>query len=49
MMTRRVFLKNGSLALVSLGFTPAFIARSAQAAETRKKFGHLIEGWGKSV
>jgi hypothetical protein len=26
MMTRRIFLKNGSLALVSLGFTPAFIA-----------------------
>ena len=37
MMTRRIFLKNGSLALVSLGFTPAFIARSAQAAETRRK------------
>jgi hypothetical protein len=29
MMTRRIFLKNGSLALVSLGFTPAFIARAA--------------------
>ena len=27
MMTRRIFLKNGSLALVSLGFAPAFIAR----------------------
>ena len=26
MMNRRVFLKNGSLALVSLGFAPAFIA-----------------------
>lgn len=37
MMTRRVFLKNGSLALVSLGFTPAFIARAAQAAEARQK------------
>ncbi|MEO7189747.1 MAG: DUF1501 domain-containing protein [Vicinamibacterales bacterium] len=37
MMTRRIFLKNGTLALVSLGFTPAFIARSAQAAETRRK------------
>ncbi len=36
-MTRRVFLKNGSLALVSLGFTPAFIARSAEAAQTRQK------------
>jgi uncharacterized protein (DUF1501 family) len=37
MITRRVFLKNGSLALVSLGFTPAFIARAAQASETRRK------------
>jgi len=37
MMTRRVFLKNGSLAMVSLGFAPAFVARSAQAAEARKK------------
>jgi len=37
MMTRRVFLKNGSLALVSLGFAPQFIARTAEAAQTRKK------------
>jgi len=37
MLTRRVFLKNGSLALVSLGFTPAFIARAAAAAQTRRK------------
>ena len=37
MMTRRIFLKNGSLALVSLGFTPVFIARTAQAAQARKK------------
>ena len=37
MMTRRVFLRNGSAALVSLGFTPAFIARAAQAAQTRQK------------
>src|SRR6186997_269539 len=37
MMTRRIFMKNGSLALVSLGFTPVFIARSAEAAQTRKK------------
>jgi uncharacterized protein (DUF1501 family) len=36
-MTRRVFLKNGSIALVSLGFTPAFIARSAEAARARQK------------
>ena len=37
MMTRRVFLKNGSLALVSLGFAPAFIARTAEAAQARRK------------
>src|SRR5262245_41509045 len=37
MMTRRIFLKNGSLALVSLGFAPAFVARAAQASQSRKK------------
>jgi uncharacterized protein (DUF1501 family) len=37
MITRRIFLKNGSLALVSLGFTPAFIARAAQAAGAKNK------------
>jgi uncharacterized protein (DUF1501 family) len=37
MMTRRVFLKNGSLAMVSLGFAPAFIARTAHAAEARRR------------
>jgi uncharacterized protein (DUF1501 family) len=37
MMTRRVFLKNGSLALVSLGFAPAFISRTVQAAQARQQ------------
>ncbi len=37
MMTRRIFLKNGSLALVSLGFAPKFIAATAHAAQARKK------------
>ena len=37
MMTRRIFMKNGTLALVSLGFAPAFIARTVKAAEARKK------------
>jgi uncharacterized protein (DUF1501 family) len=36
-MNRRVFLKNGSLALVSLGFAPAFVARAAAAARARQK------------
>jgi uncharacterized protein (DUF1501 family) len=35
-MDRRVFLKNGTLALVSLGFAPAFIAETAAAAQRRK-------------
>lgn len=37
MLTRRVFLKNGSLAMLSLGFAPAFFERAAQAAQTRRK------------
>lgn len=37
MTSRRVFLKNGSLALVSLGFTPAFLARAAQASTGRRR------------
>ena len=32
MMSRRVFLKNGGLALVSLGFAPEFLARTVAAA-----------------
>ena len=37
MIDRRVFLKNGSLAMVSLGFAPVFVARAAEAARTRNK------------
>jgi uncharacterized protein (DUF1501 family) len=37
MISRRVFMKNGGLALVSLGFAPAFLARTARAAEARRK------------
>jgi uncharacterized protein (DUF1501 family) len=36
-MNRRVFLKNGSLALVTLGFAPSFISRTVQAARARQK------------
>ena len=32
MLSRRVFLKNGAFALVSLGFAPSFLARTAVAA-----------------
>ena len=31
MKSRRVFLKNGAFALVSLGFAPSFLARTAFA------------------
>ena len=31
MVSRRIFLKNGGLALVSLGFAPAFLARTVEA------------------
>ena len=37
MMNRRVFLKNGTLAMVTLGFAPAFISRTAEAARARQK------------
>jgi len=36
-MNRRVFLKNGSLALVSLGFAPHFIGKTVLAARARQK------------
>jgi hypothetical protein len=32
MISRRVFMKDGALALVSLGFAPAFLARTVAAA-----------------
>lgn len=32
MISRRVFMKNGGIALVSLGFAPSFLARTAAAA-----------------
>ena len=32
MVSRRVFLKNGAFAFVSLGFAPSFLARTALAA-----------------
>lgn len=37
MVSRRVFMKNGGLALVSLGFAPAFLARTVAAAEARRR------------
>lgn len=37
MMSRRVLLRNGGLALVSLGFAPSFLARTAAAAGTARR------------
>jgi uncharacterized protein (DUF1501 family) len=37
MTSRRVFLKSGAMAMVTLGFAPSFLARTAAAAGTRKK------------
>ena len=37
MISRRIFLKNGGLALVSLGFAPAFLARTAAAVDSRRR------------
>ena len=42
MTSRRVFLKNGAFALVSLGFAPSFLARTAFAAGSTRRPTQLI-------
>src|SRR5687767_15383249 len=37
MISRRVFLKNGGLALVSLGFAPEFLARTVAASGATRR------------
>jgi uncharacterized protein (DUF1501 family) len=37
MPSRRVFLKSGTMAMLSLGFAPAFLARTAEAAAGRRR------------
>jgi uncharacterized protein (DUF1501 family) len=37
MTSRRVFLKSGAMAMVTMGFAPSFLARTAASAGTRKK------------
>ncbi len=37
MISRRVLLRNGGMALVSLGFAPGFVARTAAAGADRRK------------
>src|SRR5689334_9693725 len=42
MISRRVFLRHGSFALVSLGFAPSFLARTAFAAGSPRRAKRLI-------
>jgi uncharacterized protein (DUF1501 family) len=42
MTSRRIFLKNGAFALVSLGFAPSFLARAAFAAGPVRRAKQLI-------
>jgi uncharacterized protein (DUF1501 family) len=42
MLSRRVFLRHGSFALVSLGFAPSFLARTALAAAQGRRAKQLI-------
>src|SRR3954452_471566 len=42
MSSRRVFVKNGAFALVSLGFAPAFLARTAKAQGRAARSKQLI-------
>jgi uncharacterized protein (DUF1501 family) len=37
MLSRRVFMKNGGMALLSLGFAPAFLARTVEAAGAARR------------
>jgi uncharacterized protein (DUF1501 family) len=37
MVSRRVFLKSGSVAMLTLGFAPSFLARAAEGATARKR------------
>lgn len=42
MQSRRVFLRNGAFALVSLGFAPSFLTRTAYAASSTARAKRLI-------
>ena len=37
MISRRIFIRNGGLALVSLGFAPSFLSRTVEAAGTSRR------------
>ena len=40
MVTRRIFLKSGGMAMVTLGFAPSFLARTAEAAGNAAEAAH---------
>ncbi len=42
MISRRIFLKNGAIAMVSLGFAPSFLARTAFAQGRTRRAKRLI-------
>ena len=42
MFSRRIFLKNGAFALVSVGFAPSFLTRAALASGTPARARRLI-------
>jgi uncharacterized protein (DUF1501 family) len=42
MTSRRIFMRNGAFALVSLGFAPSFLARTAYAQERTRRAKRLI-------
>ena len=37
MVSRRIFVKSSGMAMLSLGFAPSFLARAAEAADSRKR------------
>jgi uncharacterized protein (DUF1501 family) len=37
MQSRRVFVKSGAMAMLSLGFAPSFLARTVEAAQSRRR------------
>ena len=47
MFSRRVFMKNGGMALLSLGFAPAFLARSKRPAPRAGKISYDLSAQGR--
>ena len=49
MVSRRIFMKNGGLTLVSLGFAPSFLARTVEAARQPHKILITIFGGERNL